>query len=247
MLLAVDIGNSQTKFALFDGTALVSKFSIETHADELVSAIDGRLDGGFNSAIVCSVVSDAGERLERLLKHGFSIEPVWVDHEMALGIEVRHSPPRSLGKDRLVNVFAAGEKYGTPVIVCSLGTATTIDFIDENRVLVGGLISPGAELMAKALHEQTAALPEVTIEAPDGLLGSTTEEAIRSGINLGSLGLIEIAVDRIRDAYGPAQAIATGGLANGIAEHTDRIDVVDPDLTLDGLRLIYDRVNGQKS
>jgi type III pantothenate kinase len=243
MLLAVDIGNSLTKFAVFEGDDLTTKFSVETDSDDLVGAIEGRLDSGFDSAIVCSVVPDAAERLGRLLVHGFGVDPIWVDSETDVGLIVKHEPRTSLGTDRLVNSFAAAEKYGTPVIVCSFGTATTIDLVNKKREMVGGLIAPGMQLMARSLHEHTAKLPEIDAAAPDDILGTTTEDAIRSGIYLSIVGLVESAVDNIREKYRNPQTVATGGFARAIAAATDRIDVVDEDLTLEGLRLIAVKVN----
>lgn len=245
MLLAVDVGNSLTKFAVFDGDDLKTKFSVETDSDDLVGAIDGRLDSGFDSAVVCSVVPDAAERLGRLLIHGFSVEPLWIDSEIDVELDIKHTPKASLGTDRLVNSFAAAEKYGTPTIVCSFGTATTIDLVNAKREMVGGLIAPGMQLMARALSEHTAKLPEIHIAVPSYLLGTTTEEAIRSGIYLSIVGFVQNAVDNIRETYGEAQTVATGGFAKAIAESTDRIDVVDEELTLTGLMLIARIVNGR--
>ena len=242
MLLAVDIGNSFTKFGVFENGELRSKFAVETDTEDLVGAIDGRLESHFDEAIICSVVPEAAERLGRLVKHGFGLEPVWVDSKTNVGLKIMHTPRESIGADRVVNSFAAAEKYGVPVIVLSFGTATTVDLVDGDRVLAGGLIAPGMRLMAKALHEHTAKLPEVDAGPPKELLGTSTADAIASGIQLSVVGFVEYAVDSIRRQVGEARVVATGGLAAAVAAGTDRIEIIDDDLTLDGLALLAGRL-----
>jgi type III pantothenate kinase len=246
MLLAVDIGNTFTKFGVFENGDLRSKFAVETDTDDLVGAVDGRLDTHPDAAVVCSVVPEAAERVGRLFKHGFKIQPTWVDSSSDFGLEIKHRPRVSMGADRLVNSFAAAEKYGPPVLVLSFGTATTIDFVNEKRVLVGGLIAPGMSLMAKTLREHTAKLPEVDAKRPKNLLGASTEDAIRSGIYLSAVGLVETAVDRVHREFGDMKVVATGGFAKEIAAATDRIEIVDEDLTLYGLANLAGRLNGKK-
>jgi len=246
MLLAVDIGNTYTKFGVFENGELRSKFAVETDTDDLVGAVDGRLDSNPDAAVVCSVVREAAERVGRLFQHGFGIKPVWIDSSIDFGLDIKHKPRTSIGADRLTNSFAAAEKYGVPVLVLSFGTATTIDFVNEKRVLAGGLISPGMSLMAKALHEHTAKLPEIDAKRPKHLLGASTEDAIRSGIYLSTVGLVETAVDRIRGEFGDMKVVATGGFAKEIAAATDRIEIVDEDLTLYGLAILANRLNAKK-
>lgn len=241
MLLAVDIGNTSTKFGLFDGDELVSRFEVGTHADDLVSGIDGRLDADFETAVVCSVVPEAAERLGRLITHGYNVEPFFVTTDLQVGLKVKPETVATLGADRFVNAFAASEKYGVPVIACSFGTATTIDFVNEDRELVGGMIAPGIGLMARALHEQTAKLPLIE-PSPATVLGVTTESAIRAGIYSSLVGTLENAVANITAKYGGATVVATGGYAAIAAEGTGVIDVVDADLTLEGLRLIAKKI-----
>jgi type III pantothenate kinase len=242
MLLAVDVGNTSTKFGLFAKDELLDKFAVPTHSTDLVGDINGRLDGGFDQAIVCSVVPDAAERLHRLILNGFGISPTFVKSDIDLGIKVMHEPVATLGPDRLVNSFAAVNIYGTPVIVVSLGTATTIDVVDQDRMLQGGLIAPGVTLMARSLKEHTAKLPEVDVTSPDEILGRNTEDAIRSGVYLSAVGFLETAVAKILDEVGgDARVVATGGFAEMIEADTPCIDVVDENLTLYGLNLIANR------
>lgn len=237
MLLAVDIGNTSTKFGLFEGDELVSRFQVDTHSEDLVAAIEGRLDPGFETAIVCSVVPEAAERLGRLITHGYGVEPFFVASGIDVSLKVRPETVATLGADRFVNSFAASEKYGSPVIACSFGTATTIDFVNEERELVGGMIAPGIGLMARSLNQHTAKLPLIE-PSPATALGVTTESAIRAGLYASLVGTLENAVANITMKYGGATVVATGGYAAIAAEGTTVIDVVDADLTLDGLRLI---------
>jgi type III pantothenate kinase len=246
MLLAVDIGNTFTKFGVFENGDLRAKFAVETDTDDLVGAVDGRLDSHPDAAVVCSVVPEAAERVGRLFQHGFGIKPVWIDSSVDFRLDVKHRPRNTIGADRLVNSFAAAEKYGLPILVLSFGTATTIDFVNEKRVLVGGLIAPGMSLMAKALHEHTAKLPDIDTKRPKKLLGASTEDAIRSGIYLSTIGHVEIAVDRIHSEFGEMKVVATGGFAKEIAAATDRIEIVDEDLTLYGLEILYRRLSVRK-
>ncbi len=246
MLLAVDIGNTYTKFGVFENGKLRSKFAVETDTDDLVGEVDGRLESQLDAAVVCSVVPEAAERVGRLIHHGFGLDPIWIDTKVDFGIDIKHHPRASIGADRLVNSFAAAEKYGVPVLCLSCGTATTMDCVNESRVLVGGLIAPGMSLMAKALHEHTAKLPEIDAKRPKNLLGATTEDAIRSGIYLSTIGLVETAVDRIHRVFGEMKVVATGGFAAEIAGGTDRIEVVDEDLTLYGLAILAGRLSAEK-
>ena len=248
MLLAVDVGNTSTKFGLFEGDELTEKFTVPTHSTDLVADINGRLDDGFDKAIVCSVVPDAAERLHRLILNGFGVAPTFVKSDSDLGIKVKHEPLNTLGPDRLVNSFAAAEIYGPPIVVVSLGTATTIDVVSENRELLGGLIAPGMTLMARALKEHTAKLPEVDVTTPDQVLGTNTEDAIRSGVYLTLVGFIETALAKILAGLSDdARVIATGGFAEMLEADCPAIDVVDENLTLHGLSLIANRNKSAKT
>ncbi len=246
MLLAVDIGNSSVKFGVFDGETIVSKFSIPTTngvtVENLHSAVGNRLDLRISSVIVCSVVPEIDIPLNLYLTK-FGVDVVFVTNDFPFGLTIKYEPLESAGTDRLVNSFAAAEKYSVPCILCSFGTATTIDVVNKNHELLGGLIAPGMATMARALHSNTAKLPEVEIKAPDSVIGHTTETSIQSGIFYGQVGLAESVVSRIKNEMGKGlKVVATGGFASMIAENTDVIDIVDENLLLDGLRLLSDRV-----
>ena len=242
MLLAVDIGNTNIKFGVFDGSTLVSKFSLATRA-HTPADLTSKLDPAIDHAIICSVVPELNEPLSDVLASHLGIRAVVVSNDIDLGMRVMHTPLESLGTDRLVNSFSAAEKYGVPCIICSFGTASTFDAVNEDRVLLGGVIAPGMTTMIKALHHNTAQLPEVEIDTPENVISQTTRGAIRSGIVYGHAGTAEGIINRMKTEMGTeVRVIATGGFADLIAEITDVIDVVDDDLLLDGLRLIHERI-----
>ena len=246
MLLAVDIGNSNIKFGIFDSERLISKFSIPTSnelsADDLKSLIDSKIS--VTNAIVCSVVPEKERSLTDALLHAFGVEAVIARNDLDLGLKINYEPLSAIGTDRLVNSFATVEKYGVPCIVCSFGTATTIDVVNQSRELLGGIIAPGMKTMATALHLNTAMLPQIEIAKPENVLGNTTVESIQSGIFYGQIAMAEGLIQRIKKEIGDnPKVIATGGFASLIAENTDCIDIVDEDLLLNGLRLLNDRIN----
>ncbi len=247
MLLATDIGNSSIKFGIFEGEALLSKISIPTKrglmVDDLKLAVGRSLDLKISSAIACSVVPGIDAPLRTFVKTVLGVDTFFVANDFPFGLRVKYEPVEAAGTDRLVNSFAAAEKYGVPCIVCSFGTATTIDVVSGNRELLGGLIAPGMITMAKALHRNTAKLPEVEIKPHDSVINHTTETSIQAGIFYSQIGLVESSVARIKDEIGDTpKVIATGGFASMIAESTGVIDIVDENLLLDGLRMLYSRM-----
>ncbi len=248
MLLVVDIGNTSTKFGFFDGERLSSKFSIPTDPNStkegLISLVSDRINESISDAIVCSVVPEANASMREFLSRIGIDRPVFVANDLDFGLKINYEPLSAIGTDRIVNSFAAVEKYGAPCIVCSFGTATTIDVIDQDRTLRGGVISPGMKMMAKALHLNTAKLPEVEIEKPKNVVGTTTAASIQSGIFYGQIAMVEGIIQKIKKEIGDTpKVIATGGFALLIAENTTLIDIVDENLLLDGLRLLSDRIN----
>src|SRR5687767_7374860 len=243
MLLAIDIGNTAIKFGLFRGETLTSKFSIPTKrdatADEIKLLVGDRLDGSIDSAIVCSVVPDVEPAIASLLHSAFGVEPTFVNNSFDFGLKINYDPLDSLGTDRLVAAFAAVEKYGAPVIICSLGTATTIDVVNGDREFLGGIIAPGMDAMAEALHLKAAKLPKIEVSRPDDLLGTSTGDSIRSGVYHGYFAMVSGLIEMCkRRGGGGARVTATGGNAEIAADECDSIDVVDPDLVLSGLNAL---------
>ncbi len=259
MLLAIDIGNSSTKFGIFEGEYLHLKFSIPTKRDSTVDdisqAVGDRLDSLVSSIIVSSVVPEFESPLLQFVKTKTGTDPVTVNNSFDFGLKISYQPVSSAGTDRLIVAFAAVEKYGTPLIVCDFGTATTIDAVNSKREYLGGIIAPGMATMAKALHLATSKLPRVEIEKPANVIGNSTISSIQSGIFFGYIGLVEGIISRMTDELLSVPPIvagglpnrprvtATGGYAHLIAENSKAIDVIDENLMLDGLQRLASHQN----
>ncbi|MBP6005078.1 MAG: type III pantothenate kinase [Pyrinomonadaceae bacterium] len=247
MLLTIDIGNTNIKFGVYDGEVLVSKLAMPTVRDLSVEAltrvIGGRITQPITAAIVSSVVPEVDAAIHGFIAAAFNVEALFVKNNDDLGLTIKYEPLEDAGADRLVNTFSAVEKYGAPAIVCSFGTALTVDYVNKYRVLIGGLIAPGMNTLATALKITTSKLPEVTIEKPESIVQTTTVGSIRSGIVYGYFGLVEELLNRVKKEMGDApKVIATGGFAKLIAENTTQIDVVDENLLLDGLQRLHVRL-----
>lgn len=245
MLLAVDIGNTLTKFGVFDRDILIERFAITTPRDldgqQLADSFTEKILAKLSDAVVCSV-SPFGTSVivDILQKNGIRAKIVTSD--LDFGFKIFYGPLESLGCDRIVNAFSATEAYGTPIIVCSFGTATTLDVISENNYFLGGIIAPGMLISAACLRKNTSQLPEISIETPTGLLGTTTVDAIRSGIVIGHVAMVEGLLHRIFSKMGgEVNVVATGGFAKMIAAETQLLNVVDTDLTLKGLQILHKR------
>ena len=247
MLLAVDIGNTNIKFGVYDGETLLAKLSVPTIRDlsaaGLAKVIGSRVTQTISAAIVSSVVPEVDAAVREFINSSFGVAPLFVANDCDFGLTIKYEPLEDAGSDRLVNTFAAVEKYGVPVIVCSFGTALTIDYVNKYRVLIGGLIAPGMNTLAKALKITTSKLPEVVIEKPDAVIQNTTVGSIQSGIVYGYFGLVESLLTRVKKEMGDgAHVIATGGFAALIERNTTQINAVDENLLLDGLQRLHARL-----
>ena len=244
MLLTIDIGNTALKFGVFDGDDLLSKFFVPTHReysdDDLRRAVTAHLEQAPDEVIFSSVVPELDGVVSALfLRGGIQARQVSTSDDFGL---IFNFPIDHIGTDRLVNASAAVETRGAPCIVVAFGTATTIDVISGKREYLGGLIAPGPKTSAKALEMITSKLPEVEIAEPVNVINSTTVGAIQAGIFYSQIGLIETAIPHIKAEIGEsAKVIATGGFASLIAAKCRSIDVVEPDLTLEGLKMLYSR------
>lgn len=242
MLLAVDIGNSAIKFGLFDGDTLTSRFSIPTKRDATVDdirhTVGDRLDSSVNAVIVCTVVPQIETAMRAFLLATTCVQPTFIDNSFDFGLKINYEPRESLGTDRLVNAFAAVAKYGAPCIVCSLGTATTIDAVSADREFLGGVIAPGMDAMAEALHLKAPTLPKIEISKPERVVGSSTGRSIRSGVYYGYVAMVEGLITRLCSESGVSRVVGTGGNAAIFSTDLARIVTVDSDLTLSGLRLL---------
>jgi type III pantothenate kinase len=247
MLLAVDVGNTETVFGLYEGPELGERWRIATEAqrtgDELGALLSDFLD---LSALDGICLSSSVPRLVREYEHmaeRWAKAPLLVlGPGVATGIAIHYDDPRELGSDRLANAVAARERFGASVIVVDFGTSTNFDIVGPDGDFVGGVLAPGIETSMEALFRRAARLVKVDYVEPPHVIGKTTEQALRSGLVYGFAGQVDGIVEAIRRELGvQAKVVATGGLAELIAPHSRTVSAVEPFLTLYGLRLIWER------
>jgi type III pantothenate kinase len=253
MLLAIDSGNTNIVFAVYDGDARRGEWRSSSDAKRTADEysvwlnqlmdLDGLGTDDIDAAIIANVVPETQFSLKTLCRKYFGCDPLIVgDPGVDLGIEILVDAPDEVGADRLVNAVAAHRRYGGPLIIIDFGTATTFDVVDENGNYFGGVIAPGINLSLDALHSAAAQLPRVAVERPERVIGKHTVPAMMSGIYWGYIGLIEGLVARIVDEFdSPMKVVATGGLAPLFAEGTEAIEALDLELTLRGLAEIHQR------
>jgi type III pantothenate kinase len=255
MLLAVDVGNTQTHFGTFRGDELVEHWRFATvrvsTADELGAALRNLLElrgmgmADMTESIVSSTVPQLGPEWSDMTRRYLGHEMLVVGPGVRTGMALRYDNPREIGADRLVNAVAAYEKIKDTCIVVDFGTAITYDPVSADGEYLGGIICPGVEISMEALTTRAAKLPKIDLGPPRQLIGKTTVDAIRSGIIYGFAGQVDGIVRRLRAELGEdTETIATGGLAHVIVPFTEAIDEVDDLLTLNGLRLIWERNRG---
>lgn len=252
MLLAIDIGNTSITFGLFEGKRLTRHWRLSTRLAgpkntkrSISRNIPGR-ERKVEGVCISSVVPRLNPIMKNTLKKSFCC-PVFFVSSKNSGIKIRNYNPLEVGADRLVNAVAGLKKYGKPLIVVDFGTATTFDYVNKKGEYAGGAISPGIELANRALFEMTAKLPLVKIRKPGRVLGQKTKESMQSGLFHGYVGLIDHLVNEIKkETRSAPKVIATGGLASLISPFTKTIRKVEPDLTLQGLRIIWEKNHRQK-
>jgi len=249
MLLVIDAGNTNIVFAVHDGTEWQGTWRLATSSQrtsdeygvwlQALLSRSGITPDQVDGAVIGTVVPAALYHLRRLCREWFDVEPLVASSVLDWGFEIRMDNPEEVGADRLLNALAAHNHYGGPLVVVDFGTATTFDVVDAKGAYLGGVISPGINLSIEALHQAAARLPRIGIGRPQSVIGRNTVSAMRSGTYWGYIGLIEYLLTRIEGEFGSKlKAIATGGLAPLFAEGTVKFDKIDPDLTLDGLRLL---------
>ena len=254
MLLAIDVGNTNIVLGVFDSKVLVRSWRLQTlrdrTSDELGLLVDGLFahDGIARSAttgvVIGSVVPPLTGTTAAMAKRYFGLDALIIDPERNTGMPILYENPAEVGADRIVNAIAAYEQYGgrLPLIICDFGTATTLDAVTSAGEYLGGAICPGVTISADALFRHAARLPRIDVRKPPRVVGRTTVGAMESGLFYGYVGMVEGLVRRMTDELGGrSTCIATGGLATVIAPETKVIDHVDVDLTLRGLRIVWER------
>ena len=250
MLLATDIGNTDITLGVFEGEELRATWHMATAihrmADEYAALLLNLLQHqtlkitDIKEVALCSVVPPLVTTFEELFQRYFHTSPLVVGAGVKTGVRIRMDNPREVGADRIVNAAAAHYLYGGPIIITDLGTATTFDIVSKEGDYLGGVIAPGIDTAAEALFIRAAMLPRVELIRPKHAIGTNTTSAMQSGIIFGYVGLVEGIVARIQRELGEkAKVVATGGYAELLAKETAAFDTVNPNLTLIGLRLIY--------
>lgn len=251
MLLCIDIGNTNITLGLYDGVASGPRWRLATTHERMPDEFGVQLLGllahknispeNVDCAVIASVVPQLTEQWVQVCQTYLGCTPLVIDSSTNTGVQILIDNPQSVGADRIVDVAAAHQLYGGPACIVDFGTATTFDAVSDEGDYLGGAIAPGIGIAADALAQRTAKLPRVDIAAPPNPIGRNTVHAMQSGLLYGYVGLVEGMVARFRMELGPEiKVIATGGLAELVAQHTNVLTITAPWLTLDGLRLIYE-------
>src|ERR1043165_6349208 len=252
MLLVIDIGNTNTSLGVYDGDKLIVHWRLTTARSRTVDewgvhsrnlfALAGLNFKSIDAIAIASVVPPLNFTLKQMAERYFDLTPLFIDDTVDTGLTILYEPPSDVGADRIVDAVAAIHKHGAPCIVVDFGTATTFDAINSRGEYLGGVISPGITISSDALFDRAAKLSRGESKRPQKVIGSATVEAMQSGLYHGYAGLVDgILKKMIEELGGEPKIIATGGLAPLIAKGSEFIQAVDETLTLDGLRLVYER------
>lgn len=250
MILAIDIGNTNMEFGIFDNGILQANFRLGTNRDITSDEIGLLASQFFNihnidkkkvrDIIISSVVPQVMYSINNAMRKYFNKEPLVVGENLKINIENKYDNPKEVGADRLVNSYSAIKKYGTPLIIVDFGTATTFDVVDKEGAYLGGVIYPGIKISMDALFQNAAKLPKVELNKVDSIIGKNTINSMQAGAIYGYVGAVKNIVDKIENELGEkTRVIATGGLSTYIDDFTQVFEKVDKTLTLDGLRMIY--------
>ncbi len=253
MILVVDVGNTHIVLGVYGQTELLASWRLNTDkertADELgmfmLNLFDhaGLKAGEIEAVIIASVVPPIMYTLEHSIKKYFKLDPMIIGPGTKTGINIRYQNPKEVGTDRIVNAVAGFELYGGPLIIVDMGTATTFCAVSARGEYLGGVICPGVKISLEALFQKAAKLPRIDLIKPDGVIGKNTVSSMQSGIFYGYIGQVDYIVKRMKQEMQEdnIKVIATGGLARFISEESRTIDHVTPTLTLEGLRIVYER------
>ena len=257
MILVIDVGNTNITFGVYEGKKLVTTSRMMSKlprtSDEYGISLREMLrtnqidKDDIEGTIIASVVPNVMHALTGAITRYIGNEPLIVGPGVKTGIKITSDNPREIGPDRIVDVVAAYELYGGPVLVLDFGTATTYDLVTEDGCFGVGITAPGIKISAKALWEDTAKLPEIEIKKPDSILARETISSMQAGLVYGQIGQTEYIINQVKKetGYDNLKVVATGGLGRIISDETDTIQIYNRDLTLEGLRIIYEK-NRQK-
>lgn len=249
-ILVVDVGNTNTVIGIYRGDELAASWRLATARDRTSDEygilarqlVADFVADGFDGAIVSSVVPPLEPAIESMVQRYFNVQPLFVRPGVKTGLAIHTENPLEVGADRIVNAVAAWELYGGPSIVVDFGTATTFDIVSAQGDYSGGLIAPGPTISFEALFARAARLPRVEFRRPEHLIGTSTVTSMQSGMYFGYLGLVDGILERVVGELGDVKkVVATGGVAHVLAHDSRYIEVVDPELTLKGLKIIWDR------
>jgi type III pantothenate kinase len=255
MLICIDIGNTNTVIGIFIKNLLKNYYRVSSNhfltVDEcgilIRELIEGTKTEKIEGVVIASVVPALTSVYQEMSLKYLHSEPIIVSSKLPLGIKILYDDPEQVGADRIANAVAAFKLYGGPVIVVDLGTATTFDVVSRRGDYLGGAISPGIETSSANLFQKTALLSKVELKKPKKVIGTNTQDSLKSGIIFGAIGQIDEIVRRIEKELGERpKVIATGGLAELISKDSNTIQIINPTLTLQGLKMIYDRVKKSK-
>jgi type III pantothenate kinase len=252
MILVMDVGNTNIKLGVYRNRELVHHWRISTVRERTVDEHAVLIQNLFSmkklsfsdvdGIAICSVVPPIMNILERMCMKYFAKKPLVVGPGVKTGLSIKYDNPREVGADRIVNAVAAIEIYGPPLIIVDFGTATTFCVIDESARYLGGIIAPGIKISTEALFQRASKLPRIELVKPPSVIGRNTVASMQSGVIYGFIGQVDGLVNRIRNELPlPYQVIATGGLSELVASDSSTIDKADPLLTLEGIRMIYER------
>lgn len=253
MLLAIDIGNTNTSLGVYDEDNLIAHWRMASlhnrTSDEIgvlvrqMFSLAGIDYNKISAVVVSSVVPQLDFAFRKMSEKYFELDAIILDSTFDFGLKIKYNPPNAIGIDRIVAASAAVQKYGKPCIVCDFGTATTIDAVNSQNEYLGGTISPGLNVLAGALFEKTSKLPKVEIRKVESVIGNSTVNSIQAGIYFGYTGFVEgIIRQMIAELGEKPKIVATGGLAVFIAESCSLIETVDENLLLEGIRLVYEKL-----
>jgi len=256
MILALDVGNTNIKCGIFEGDKMLHAWRVATNrvstSDEYgITFVDlfrynDITPSQIKGAIFASVVPGINYTIEHMITDFFPVKPLQVGPGMKTGLAIKYDNPKELGADRLASAVGALSLYGGPLIVIDFGTATTFGAIARDGTLLGGCIAPGIKVASEALVDRTAKLMKVELNKPESIIGKSTVTGLQAGIIYGYIGQVEYIIRRIRREMGEpdAKVVATGGLANLIAAESKAIEIINPELTLVGLNLLYAKNRG---